>query len=266
VGTAPDGTGMAPGSVGTAPGGAVIQDVSFTASPADLGWQVEGLSARLTGQATITAQNVSTSMANATQTIAMSGRPSTITATVTGTSITAEVKDAGGNAVADGTPVRFTMSANAGAVSTGCTTSSNGRASSVVAPIQATATVIVTADYNETGAAATCAAAGTQQVSTSVNVQTGGGTPTPTPGTGAGTFASTPVFSTSGLAQVVFNGGSVAQLDAAMASVNANGAWAQDSSGRFQLYIRNGGFVNDAFRAAFPNGFSGVRALTLVRN
>ncbi|MDA0302261.1 MAG: Ig-like domain-containing protein, partial [Chloroflexi bacterium] len=180
------------------------------------------------GQATITAQNVSTSMANATQAIAMSGRPATITATVTGTSITAQVKDAGGNAVADGTPVRFTMSQNAGAVSTGCTTSSNGRASSVVAPIQATATVIVTADYNETGVAATCAAAGTQQVSTSVTVQTGTVTPTPTPGTGAGTFASTPVFSTSGLAQVVFNGGSVTQLDAALAAVNANGAWAQD--------------------------------------
>jgi hypothetical protein len=36
-------------------GGAVIQDVSFSASPADHGWQVEGLRARLPGQATISA-------------------------------------------------------------------------------------------------------------------------------------------------------------------------------------------------------------------
>ncbi len=213
------------------------------------------------GQATITAQNITTTMANATQTIAMAARPAKVTATVTGTSVTAKVTDAGGNNVADGTPVRFTMSANAGAVSTACTTSSNGSASSVVAPIASNATVIVTADYNETGLAATCAAAGTQQVSTSVTVQPGG-----TGGTGAGTFANPPVFSTSGLAQVVYNGGSVAQLEAAVTAAGAQGASAQASNGQFQLYIVNGGFVNDAFRAAFPNGFAGVTALTLVRN
>jgi hypothetical protein len=198
-------------------------------------------------------------MANATQTIAVSGRPAKVTATVSGTTVTAKVVDAAGNNVADGTPVRFTLSQTAGAVSTACTSSSNGMASTVVAPIQSNATVIVTADYNESGAASTCAAQGSQQVSTSVVVNSTGGT-------GAGTFASTPVFSAGGLAQVVYNGGSVAQLDAAISGAGAQGAWAQTSNGQFVLYIVNGGFVNDAFKAAFPNGFSGVTALTLVKN
>ncbi|MDA0302080.1 MAG: hypothetical protein O2822_06080 [Chloroflexi bacterium] len=88
-------------------------------------------------------------------------------------------------------------------------------------------------------------------------------TATATPG--AGGFVSTPAFSAGGVAQVVYNGGTVAQLETAMVAAGANGAWAQTSSGAFQLYIVNGGFVNDSFRNAFPNGFSGVTALTLVR-
>jgi len=39
-------------------GGAVIQDVSFTASPLDHGWRVEGLNARLPGQARFTADGL----------------------------------------------------------------------------------------------------------------------------------------------------------------------------------------------------------------
>ncbi len=66
------------------------------------------------------------------------------------------------------------------------------------------------------------------------------------------------------LAQVVFNGGTVAQLDTALTDNKAAGAWAQDSKGAFQLYIVNGGFVNAGFTAAFPTGFAGVTALTIV--
>ncbi|MDA0301678.1 MAG: hypothetical protein O2822_04050 [Chloroflexi bacterium] len=215
------------------------------------------------GTATLTAQNVTTSMANATQTISMAGRPSKVEATVTGTAITASVMDAAGNAVADGTPIRFTMSANAGAVSTACTTTSNGKASAVVALIAASGTVIVSSDFNETGTAATCAASGTQQVATSVMVGAGGGVVTP-PATGAGGFATAPVYSASSLAQAVFNGGSVGQLEGAVTAGNGTGVWAQDSNGVFVLYIVNGGFVNDAFNAAFPNGFIGVTAVTVV--
>jgi hypothetical protein len=206
-------------------------------------------------------------MANATQTISMAGRPAKVEATVTGNAITATVTDAAGNAVADGTPIRFTISANAGAVSTACTTSSNGQASSVVALIAASGTVIVSSDYNETGAAATCAVggAGTQQVAASVIVGAGAGVTPPAGGTtGAGGFAAAPVYSASKLAQAVFNGGSVAQLETAVTAGNGTGVWAQDATGAFKLYIVNGGFVNDAFKAAFPNGFSGVTAVTVV--
>jgi len=40
--------------------------------------------------------------------------------------------------------------------------------------------------------------------------------------------------------------------------------WAQDSKGVFVLDIIGGGFVNDAFNKAFPTGFSGVTAVTVV--
>ncbi len=223
------------------------------------------------GKATLTAQNISTSMANATQTISMAGRPAKVEATVTGNAITATVTDSAGNAVADNTPVRFTISANAGAVSTACTTSSNGKASSVVALIAASGTVIVSSDYNETTSAATCGAAGTQQVAASVVVGAGGGSASGgTPGagtggaTGAGGFVAAPVYSASKLAQAVFNGGTFAQLEAAVTTGNGTAVWAQDSKGVFVLYIVNGGFVNDAFKAAFPTGFAGVTAVTVV--
>jgi len=195
----------------------------------------------------------------------MAGRPAKVEAKVTGNAITATVTDAAGNNVADGTPIRFTISANAGAVSTACTTSSNGQASSVVALIAASGTVIVSSDFNETGVAATCGAAGTQQVAASVIVGAGSGVTPPTNGgTGAGGFAAAPVYSASKLAQAVFNGGSVAQLETAVTAGNGTGVWAQDATGAFKLYIVNGGFVNDAFKAAFPNGFSGVTAVTVV--
>ena len=218
------------------------------------------------GQITVTAQNVSTSMANATTTLSHAGRPSKITATVNGSAISVKVTDSAGNAVADGTPVRFTMSANAGAVSVGCTTTTNGSASAVVALVAPTGTVIVSSDYNETGTvatASTCAAAGTQQIATSAVIGAGGGS-TGGGTTGAGGFATAPVYSASKLAQAVFNGGTVAQLETAVTAGGGSGVWAQDSKGAFVLYIVGGGFVNDAFKAAFPNGFTGVTAVTVV--
>ena len=87
---------------------------------------------------------------------------------------------------------------------------------------------------------------------------------TPGIGVGLGLFAAPPAFSSGKLALSVFNGGTVGQLDSALAALAANGAWAQDSNGVFRVYILNGGAVNDSFRAAFPNGFAGRVALTLV--
>src|SRR5690606_31653507 len=82
------------------------------------------------GQATITASNITTSMANVTTTVSTAGRPAEVEATYANGTITATVTDAAGNAVADNTPVQFTISSNAGAVSNTCNLTSNGVASS----------------------------------------------------------------------------------------------------------------------------------------
>ena len=220
------------------------------------------------GQATITAQNISTSMSNVTTTISTAERPGTVDATYASGSISAKVTDAAGNLVADGTPVQFTISSNAGAVSNACTTTSNGAASSAVSLNGSSGTVIVTASWNETGAAAACTAAGgttgAQSVSTVVNIGNVV-TPPPSGGTsGAGGFAAAPVFSASKLAQSVFNGGSIAQLETAVTAAGGTGVWAQDAQGNFVLDIINGGFVNEPFTMAFPDGFAGVTAVTVV--
>jgi hypothetical protein len=217
------------------------------------------------GQATITASNITTSMANATTTVSTAGRPAKVEAKYENGTITATVTDAAGNVVADNTPVLFTISSQAGAVSNTCNLSSNGKASSAVSLNSGSGSVIVSAGYNETGAAATCTtgATGSQSKSTVVNI----GTVVTPPTTGSGeeaVFAAAPVYSASKLAQAVFNGGTVAQLEAAVGGGNGSGVWAQDAQGNFVLYIVNGGFVNDVFKAAFPNGFSGVTAVTVV--
>ena len=101
--------------------------------------------------------------------------------------------------------------------------------------------------------------------STSTATGTATGTTTAVP---SGTFITTPAFSSGApqLAQVVFGGGTLAQLDAAMGSVGATGAWAQSSTGEFVLYISDApAFANAPVQAAFPMGFAGPRALTLVR-
>ncbi len=103
---------------------------------------------------------------------------------------------------------------------------------------------------------------------TATATSTGTATPTPivTP-TPTGRFAAPPVFPPSGprLAQVVFLGGTITQLDTALTSNNANGAWAQTSTGVFYLYIVGApAFVNAPFLQAFPNGFASTTALTIV--
>ena len=85
-----------------------------------------------------------------------------------------------------------------------------------------------------------------------------------TPSPGKGTFASAPVYAMSKLASTVFFGGTAAELDAALITTAASGAWVQDSNGMFFLYIVGGGFVNGAFKAAFPTGLPNPSALTVV--
>ena len=92
--------------------------------------------------------------------------------------------------------------------------------------------------------------------------------PTPPPvATITGTFVAPPVFPPTGsrLAQVVFRGGTVAQLDAALTSAGATGAWAQSSDRTFVLYVVGApAFVNERFMRTFPTGFATTTALTVV--
>ncbi len=73
-------------------------------------------------------------------------------------------------------------------------------------------------------------------------------------------------FTSDGLANVVFAGGSVDDLDAAAAGASASGVWAQDGSGAFSLLVVGGpSFLKDGFRAKFPAGFKTAAAVTLTR-
>lgn len=95
-------------------------------------------------------------------------------------------------------------------------------------------------------------------------VVTGGATTAP-PGAG-GRFASPPVFGAGSVAQVVFVGGTVQQLEAAVSAAGARGVWSQDAAGTYRLLaVGAPSFVQAPFVAAFPNGFVGATAVTLVR-
>ena len=81
-----------------------------------------------------------------------------------------------------------------------------------------------------------------------------------------GSFVSAPIFNSSGLASVVFVGGTVGQLEAAALQVGASGVWAQAPDGSFSLLVAGGpSFLADGFRAVFPRGFAGYAAVTLSR-
>ncbi len=81
-----------------------------------------------------------------------------------------------------------------------------------------------------------------------------------------GTFAGTPVFGPSRQSLVVFNGGTVDQLEASAIAIGATGIWAQESNGAYQLFVVRGPvFVNAAFRNSFPPGLKPSTALTLTK-
>jgi hypothetical protein len=67
------------------------------------------------------------------------------------------------------------------------------------------------------------------------------------------------------LAQAVYLGGTLLQLEGALVSVEASGAWAQAAGGTYQLYVVGAPpSVNAGFAAMFPGGFDTPTALTLV--
>lgn len=89
--------------------------------------------------------------------------------------------------------------------------------------------------------------------------------PTP-PAGGKGTFVAAPNFGAGTSALVIFNGGTVAELEAAVLAAGGSGVWVQDASGAFQLLIGNGPmFLRDAFAAKFPGGFTGLLSVTVTK-
>lgn len=204
------------------------------------------------GKATISVQDVSTALGTVTASITTSGRPGKVEASATGAVVTVKVSDKDGNAVADGTPVRFAIGAFAGALTSLCTATTNGVATTVAALSQATGTVAVSVDWNESATASTCAtAAGSQQLAAAVTVGVGA-IPTSTGG-GTGTLTSGSVPAT-GFGLIVFSGGTVAQL--VTASGAGSGALYFTVAGNFLTYVPGTTIaaVNAAFLEAFPGG------------
>ena len=225
------------------------------------------------GKITVTAQNISTTMANGTSTITQSGRPVKIAATVSGNTISVMVTDTAGNPVADATPVRFLISTNAGAVSPACAPTTNGAASGVAALNAATGTVIVTTDWNETGAnASTCGtaavaatnvasavsgSAGAQTLQSTVSLPSGttsGGTTTP-PVAGAGSISSGSVPAAGGFGLIVASGDIKGVVTASGCPAASAAFWAT-VNGNFVTYVPGTTItaVNADFLAASPNG------------
>ncbi len=98
---------------------------------------------------------------------------------------------------------------------------------------------------------------------TTTSVATSGARPVP--GGTVGVLAGTPRFDTTGKALAVFNTGTVDELANEGVKAGATGIWVQDPSGTFQVFVIGGPtFINDQFRAKFPNAF-GVTSVLLVK-
>ena len=78
-------------------------------------------------------------------------------------------------------------------------------------------------------------------------------------------FGTDPAFGASGIAQVVFPGGTVDDLEGAASVVGANGVWLQAPDGSYQLLVVGGpAFLRDGLRSRFASGI-GVTGVTLTR-
>ena len=222
------------------------------------------------GKITVTVSNITTSMANATYTTAQANRPASVTVKVDGSTLTATVRDAGGNLVADGTPINFTMSSNVGALSTTCTTSSNGTASSVAALAGATGSVLVSTNWGEAGTIATtstCAVAGAQSIARSVSLPSGEGgaaaVEAPKPAAGSGLLVGSATVPATGTGLIVFSGGSTDQLVAASGCPKATAAFWATSGNVYVTFVpgTSVGAVNADFNNLFKAGIPANTAL-----
>lgn len=208
-----------------------------------------------TGSVTVTAKNITTTtVADVTAKLTAAGKPAAVTASVANNIITVEVKDGAGNLVADGTPVSFAIAGTAGVVSSVCTVTSGGKATTTVALTGASGNVVVSASFNETGGAPTCAAVGAQQIAITVAVGAGS-TPTPTPGT-SGSFSGGTI-APAGVSIVSFTG-TTAQLTTAGTAAKVVSVSATVNGKMITFVIGAPDFVNAEFNAAFPTGLNGT--------
>ena len=89
----------------------------------------------------------------------------------------------------------------------------------------------------------------------------------PTAPATTGTFITAPSFGAGYLTLVVFNGGSVDQLEAAVRQAGASGAWVQDANGTFSVLIPGGPApLREAFVRSFPKEFAPMTPILLVRS
>lgn len=213
-----------------------------------------------TGTATITAVDITTSsIAAATTTVVAAGKPSQVTAVVAGNVVTATAMDAGGNLVADGTVVTFSIPSTQGVVSVGCATTTKGVANTAAALVGSSGSVLISVQAGSP--APTCAAQGAVVASAVATVGLPSTTPPPSTG-GAGTFDR--AISNVGVNTAVWNGGTIAQLDAATAAAGGISVTTY-VGGKPKVEIPGApAFVNAEFAAAFSDGTVPAGTIVLV--
>jgi len=162
---------------------------------------------------------------------------------VSSSSITVTGKDSSGNLIQDGTSV--TLVVTAGAVATSSVNTVNG---------VATFTYVSPATAQNVNATAV---SGSVTGSDTFNVAVGAGTPAP--GTGDGSL-SAPNFGDGNVGSAVFDGGTIAELSAAVTAAGGTAVWVQGTDGNWYRYntLATGAtaFVNNAFNAQFSAGLS----------
>lgn len=206
------------------------------------------------GDITVTGTDAALTSVTGTLALTSAGPAASVTTNWNNGVLTVTAVDANGRRVADGTGFQVTLPTNVGAVSPNADTASvNGQVQFAIALTQPTGNAVITIRD---------AVAGTIRVNTAVNV-TASTTP---PATGDGTFAEAPNFGTSGVADAVFQGGSLQQLIDAADGASATVIWVRDNDGNWRSYrIGGAAFLNAGFNTAFADGFASSKAVFLVQ-
>ena len=183
------------------------------------------------------------------------------------------VRDAKGNHVADGTPVRFTLPRTIGSVSTTCAATKNGSASALVI-VDNAASVLTSTDWSEFGTAPACSGStGAKVLTISVPVspvkvaapapttpaaRTPGtstpGTTTPAPAAGPPTATYNTIPTEGGFGLMIFSGGIATELVTASKCPVGSMVIFAAVAGFFVSYVPGTQIaaVNEGFMALYP--------------